>query len=80
MDTPPEVVEQLFNCLIVRQLSEMLFLSLSFCPLTEPVIRIFLYHCRIAHADRGFCCYVMFSWKSVYKNRKRMPIEPRMTT
>ena len=71
-----QVVQQQFNTLadaldngyaswscwtIVGCRSEMLFLSLSFCPLTEPVLRILLYHCRMAHDDGGFWCHVF--WK-----------------
>ena len=41
--------------------SEMLFLSLSSCLLTDPVLRPFLYRCRMAHDDEGLCCYVL--WK-----------------
>ena len=41
--------------------SELLLLSLSFCLLTEPVLRTFLYNCRMAHDDGGFWCNVY--WK-----------------
>ena len=59
MDMPPEV-EQLLHA---GPNSEMLFLSLSFCRLTDPprakitlpraVLQTFLYHCRMDHDDGG---------------------------
>ena len=57
--------------------SEMLFPSLSFCLLTEPVLRAFLYHCHTVDGDGGFWSNVF--WKSLYKNRKKMAIEPGMS-
>ena len=46
---------------IIRCRSEMLFLSLSFCLLTDPVLQTFLLHCHMAHDDGGLWCNVF--WK-----------------
>ena len=48
---------------VVRCRPEKLFLSLSFCLLTEPVLRPLLYRCRMAHGDGGVWCNVF--WKVV---------------
>ena len=39
---------------VIGYRSEMLFFSLSFCFLTERVLRTFLCHCRMAHDDGRF--------------------------
>ena len=46
---------------IIECRSEMLFLSLSFCLLTEPVLRTFLCHCHMAHDDAGLWCDVFWT-------------------
>ena len=51
--------------------SEMLFLSLSFCLLTDPVLRTF---CTTAHDVEAFDA--IFSGKSVYISLRLMSIEP----
>ena len=66
MDMPPEVVEQL--------LDPGPNLSLSFCFLTDPVLRTFLYRCRMVHADGGLWCNAF--WKAVYVSRRLMAIKP----
>ena len=48
MDMPTKVVEQLLDA---GPKIEMLFLSLSFCLLADPVLRAFLYHYRMAPDD-----------------------------
>ena len=39
----------------------MLLLSLSFCRWTEPMLRTFFLHLRMADDDGGFRCNVIFS-------------------
>ena len=56
MDMPPEVLEQLLDP--GPKCSPFRFLCVCVCVFffTDPVLRTFLYRCRMAHDDGGLCC------------------------